>query len=514
MDYNLKYKLKDPLEDSNIAKWSQFDITLIQQLLEIGKVLLAESKIDRFLSIALDIFIQYSNAERGIILLLDERGKILSKIIKTQNDTKKFSDLEIDFSEISNPELHIKPINQDKNSIIYHPFSQGEKTFGVIYLDNYLTNKAFKKATSDFVNAFTDFISLAAYNVLERQRLETQMIALESEIRSKFEFDHIVGRHPDMIKLLKLVSQIADTDAIVLIQGESGTGKELIARALHFNSKRRQHPFIPINCSALSENILESELFGHVRGAFTGAAYEKIGWFERAAGGTVFLDEVSEMSPALQVKLLRILQTGEYSRVGESKIHYANIRTIAATNKSLQTLVQNNKFREDLYYRLNVFDLTVPPLRERRSDIPLISNHFLKIFRNKYNKNNLRFSKDALTILNTYDYPGNCRELEHIIQRTVLLCEKDVITPNQLPEKILHSTTKNLNANGKISSFKAAKQRIVEKFEQDYLIDSLKLSNGNISRAARTAGINIKNFYQKLVKYQIEAKDFKPSLKN
>ena len=313
-----------------------------------------------------------------------------------------------------------------------------------------------------------------------------------------------------MVDLLKLVSQIADTDAIVLIQGESGSGKELIARALHFNSSRRDKLFVPINCGALPENLLESELFGHVRGAFTGAVNEKKGLFERADGGTIFLDEVGEMSPALQVKLLRVLQNGEYSRVGESKIGYSDVRVIAATNKDLQTLVKKNIFREDLYYRLNLFDLVLPPLRERKSDIPLLINHFMDIFKEKYEKDNINISKKVNIVLLAYDYPGNCRELEHIIQHAVLLAEGEYIELNHLPARLFPRGEK-LESGNKPSSFKIAKQNVVEKFERDYVCDCLKTSKGNVSKAATVAGINVKNFYQKMNKYEIDSHAFKSS---
>ena len=200
--------------------------------------------------------------------------------------------------------------------------------------------------------------------------LDDPLNTLEMELRSNYRFEFIVGHHPSMIKNLKLVSQIADTDATVLIIGESGTGKELIARALHYNCKRQDSPFVTINCGALPESLLESELFGHVKGAFTGAIKDKPGWFESANGGTIFLDEVCEMSPALQVKLLRILQTGDYSPVGSAENRKCSVRFVAATNQDLLAFVHEGKFREDLYFRLNVIDIELPPLRERKSDIP------------------------------------------------------------------------------------------------------------------------------------------------
>jgi len=230
---------------------------------------------------------------------------------------------------------------------------------------------------------------------------------LEKNLRSRYRFEFIVGHHPKMIKNLKLVSQIADTDATVLIQGESGTGKELIAHAIHYNSKRQDNPFVTINCGALPESLLESELFGHVKGAFTGAIKDKAGWFESARDGTIFLDEVCEMTCELQVKLLRILQTGEYTPVGSTENRKCNVRFVAATNKDLLALVHEGKFREDLYFRLNVIDLELPPLRERKSDIHLLIQHFMHLYTLKCEKKDVNISKDTEGLLLAYNFPGD-----------------------------------------------------------------------------------------------------------
>ncbi|NIT72171.1 sigma-54-dependent Fis family transcriptional regulator, partial [candidate division KSB1 bacterium] len=249
------------------------------------------------------------------------------------------------------------------------------------------------------------------------------MQSLEIRLRNTHRFEAIVGHDPKIVEILKLVSQIANTEATVLIQGESGTGKELIARALHSNGRRKCQPFIPINCGALPENLLESELFGHVRGAFTGAIKNKRGWFACADGGTIFLDEVHEMSPGLQVKLLRVLQTGQYSPVGSTEISTCDMRVIAATTKNLTRMIREDQFRGELYYRLNVIDIKLPPLRDRKCDIALLIQHFLKFFHTKYGKENLRISRDAESLLLSYTYPGNVRELENIIERAVVLAE-------------------------------------------------------------------------------------------
>ncbi|MFQ5754100.1 MAG: sigma-54 interaction domain-containing protein, partial [bacterium] len=280
-------------------------------------------------------------------------------------------------------------------------------------------------------------------------------------------------------------------------------------RALHCNSRRQYNPFVTINCGALPESLLESELFGHVKGAFTGAIKDKTGWFEHANGGTIFLDEVSEMTPALQVKLLRILQTNDYSPVGSTENRKCDVRFIAATNKDLQALVKDEIFREDLYFRLNVIDIEVPPLRNRKSDIPFLSEYFINLYSAKYRKRpGLQLSREAENWLLSYDFPGNVRELENIIQRCVVLAENNIIQPHHLPSSLLHKVNETQNSENH-SSFRAAKQHVLEKFEQEYIIDCLKASKGNISRAANCAGINVKNFHLKMKKYGIASHSFK-----
>ncbi len=331
---------------------------------------------------------------------------------------------------------------------------------------------------------------------------------LENELRGKYQFDSIIGHHPKMVEILRLVSRIADSDATVLIQGESGTGKELIAEALHYNSHRRDKPFIPVNCGAIPEQLLESELFGHVRGAFTGAVADKAGWFERANGGTIFLDEISDMSPALQVRLLRVLQTGEYARVGSTEIRHCDVRVVAASSRDLRELIREGNFREEVYYRLNVIDIQLPPLRERKTDVILIAHHYLHLFGEKQGSPNLTLSQAATNILAAYDYPGNIRELVNIIQRAVVLSEGYLVDVHHLPPNILPSA---IHKSGKAhpASFRLAKQRVLEDFERQYIIDCLRTSGGNITQAAQIAGMHVKNFFVKMKAYGIEPNELK-----
>ncbi|TVL97976.1 MAG: hypothetical protein CV087_21840 [Candidatus Brocadia sp. WS118] len=329
-----------------------------------------------------------------------------------------------------------------------------------------------------------------------------------TELDEQFQLKGIIGFHPKIVEVLKLAIRVADTGAIVLIYGESGTGKELLARALHDNSRRRDNLFVPLNCGAFPDALLESELFGYKKGAFTGAMSDKSGWLEHAGGGTVLLDEIQEMPPALQTKLLRVLQTGEFSPVGSTEIKRCDIRVIAATNKNLPELVRKGGFREELYYRLNVIDLNLPPLRERRSDIPLLIENFLQIFCDQYGKENLEISPDVSEILCNYDFPGNIRELKNIIERCVALTFGNRIEISVLPTHLLERNG-HFSMEHRLSPFQEAKERAIQEFERSYIIDCLKNTRGNVSRAAQVAGIHVTNLHLKIKKYQIDPHLFK-----
>ena len=503
--------------------------TAYQQLFELGKRLLAETDINRLLRNAMDSVIEVSNAERGLIILFDETGNIL---FETARNLKK--------EDISNPEFEVSrtiiekakteglpiylpnalddPSCKDSESVdrlkllsvICLPLTFDNRIFGVVYLDNRMLRGAFRQKTYTFIQEFTNFIALAAYKELQRKQLHNQIMILEQELRGKYQFESIVGQHPNMLKILGLVSQVAETDATVLIQGESGTGKELIARAIHYNSLRKDQPFVPINCAALPEQLLESELFGHVRGAFTGALKDRAGWFERADGGTIFLDEINDMSFALQNRLLRVLQAGEYSRVGSSDICKCDVRVVAATSKKLIDLVKSGNFREDVYYRLNVIDMWLPPLRDRKSDIPLLIQHFLKLFSARHKKENLQLTTETEALLMAYNYPGNVRELENIIQRAIILTKYGNIEPHHLPP-ILFPDHKLKTSIKKLSSFKLAKQQAIDAFERQYIMDCLQVTEGYVRRAAKIAGIDVKNFHEKMKKYKIDPLEYRKS---
>lgn len=495
---------------------------MLDRFYQIGRLMLTDSDLHNGLVLSLDQIVEVSGAERGMIILFTENSKNIFE------SARSFNKKNIIHPEKDIPENIIQEVKENarqiilnnaseyptfkkKNriaclkisSIICYPLSYNNKIFGVVYLDNRRNSHSFKNNEIQSVQHFANFISLAAYRAFEIKQLNNCVSSLEYELRKKYKFEPIISHNPKIIEIFKLISQVADTDATILIQGKSGTGKELIAHAIHRNSNRAAKPFIAINCGSLADSLLESELFGHVQGAFTNAIYNKPGWIKQADEGTFFLDEVGLMSQALQTKMLRLLQTGEYSPVGCSKVFHCNIRLIAATNLNLEEMVSQGKFREDLYYRLNVINIEIPPLRDRRNDILLLAGHFLRIFSRRYQKDNIMFSKKSETILLSYDYPGNIRELEHIIQRAVLVADGPLIEPYHLSLKVCKDQS-DLPDSAEISTFKIAKQDMIEHFEHDYIQDTLTLSHGNISQAAKIAGINVKNFYVKMKKYRID----------
>ncbi len=496
-----------------------------KRLYEIGKHLLAESDSEKLLHAAIDYAIEMSGAERGMLILFGENGEVF---FETARNLKK-KDIENPKFEISrtiintvrekaNPiclrNAHDVPLFQKSKSIdrlkilsvICLPLQYQGRLFGVLYLDNRTVRGAFKSETCSSMEEFADLISLSAYRALERKKLSNRVQDLEQELRQEYEFETVLGHSPQMVRVLELVSQVAETDATVLIEGETGTGKELVARAVHRNSQRKNMPLVSINCGAIPENLLESELFGFEKGAFTGATKRRKGKFEQAEGGTIFLDEVDEMSQALQVKLLRILQWGEYSPLGSDVTCQCNVRIVAATKKPLNELVQKGIFRDDLYYRLNLIRIYIPPLRDRKDDIPLLADYFFQNAKARLSKPAERISSEVIEWLIEYDFPGNVRELENIINRAVILCKGPEIKIAHLPPEI---TKKFATTEVPFQLFKQAKKNVLENFERSYLLKVLKTSRGNIKKAAQLSGMHEKNFHQKLKRYGISAKDLK-----
>lgn len=318
----------------------------------------------------------------------------------------------------------------------------------------------------------------------------------------------LVGCSPAIRGILDLVNRVARTDATVLLVGETGTGKELVARRIHDVSLRASRRFLAVNCGAIPQTLIESELFGYARGAFTGATCRKAGKFEAADGGTVFLDEVSSMSEAMQVDLLRVLQSGEYSPVGSTLNLSCDVRIIAASNQDIGPLIESGRFRADLYYRLNIIRMELPPLRRRREDIPPLAAHYLAGLGAISSRPARRLSPEALELLLQHEYPGNVRELENILRRADILCSGDMIGPEDLPPEVRDRSRENRQPP---RDFHQAKALAIEEFERAYLTASLERTGGIISRAARSTGLSERNFHVKLRRYGIQVKSPAPS---
>ncbi|MGD9034773.1 MAG: sigma-54 dependent transcriptional regulator [Desulfobacteraceae bacterium] len=361
--------------------------------------------------------------------------------------------------------------------------------------------EALKSGAYDYLTKPLDFdeLRLAMERAMDHRQLREENRLLRESLGNHFDRQNIIGRSPAMVKLLETVAQVAPSEATVLITGESGTGKEMIAGAIHFNSPRKDGPFVKINCAAITETLLESELFGHEKGAFTGAHKRKEGRFRQAHGGSIFLDEISEMSLAMQVKLLRVLQEREITRVGGEEVINVDVRLIAATNKDLLVEIEAGRFREDLFYRLNVVTLNMPPLRERREDVPLLAKHFLGMFSEKNRKTIKGFSPQAMDQLLRYGWPGNVRELMNAVERAVVLSSSEY-----LDEEELQLVLKDKTAEGEERPKEAIPGDLpLEEVEKASILKTLELTGGNKSEAARRLGITRRTLHKKLKKYGV-----------
>lgn len=357
-----------------------------------------------------------------------------------------------------------------------------------------------------------DELKLVVQRALERRLLLQENLKLKSEVSSKYRFENIVGSSPQMQAVYRLVAQCAPTSSTVLITGESGTGKELVARAIHYNSLRKDKPFVPVDCNALSENLLESELFGHVKGAFTSAVVNKKGMFEVAGSGTLFLDEIGNISMSVQAKLLRVLQEREFRAVGDTRTLIANFRLVTATNKDLKGMVAAGTFRDDLYYRINIFPIHAPALRERKDDIPALAYHFLKVFSAELGKKVTDISEGAMSALVNYGWPGNVRELENVIHRAAILTGDNVIRQAHLVNIIDASQAQADLAVPRTGDElkrvkKAAREKSVEEIEKQFVLEALKRNDWNVTKTAEDTGMQRPNFQALMKKYAVRVRD-------
>ena len=365
---------------------------------------------------------------------------------------------------------------------------------------------ALKKGAHDYLTKPLDFdkLRITIERSMEHIRLKQENRLLKESLGQHFDRRNIIGRSPAITSILETVAQVAPSEATVLITGDSGTGKELIAGAIHFNSHRKDGPFIKLNCAAITETLLESELFGHEKGAFTGADRRKEGRFNQANGGSLFLDEVSEMSLTMQVKLLRVLQEREFTRVGGENTIQVDVRMIAATNKDLPELISRGAFREDLYYRLNVVDLEIPPLKNRQEDIPLLAQHFLEVFAARNSKGIKGYTPRTMDHLIRYTWPGNVRELMNAVERAVVLSRSDFLSEQDFTNiQSMETNHDELPANGNSSRIILDGATPLEEVEKTTILNTLEASDGNKSEAARRLGITRKTLHKKLKAYGV-----------
>ncbi|MEE4311119.1 MAG: sigma-54 dependent transcriptional regulator [candidate division KSB1 bacterium] len=436
---------------------------------------------------------------RVISYQLSEMGFQVTTAVKGEEGLRLFreKDFDIVISDVQLPDINgmevlnaVRLLDRDVVFIIITAYGTVDNAIeaGQLGADEYLT-KPFGKEALRFV----------IEKAMRLRELKAENVQLRGELYQKYNFDNLIGKSAAWTDVLKLTGRVAESDATILIQGESGTGKELIARAIHYNSLRKEKPFVTVNCPSIPENLMESELFGHVRGAFTGANKDRTGKFEMADQGTIFLDEIGDMRSDLQAKLLRVLQEKEIERVGDSKPRRVDARVVAATNKDIEALVSTGIFREDLYYRLNVVTIPLPPLRDRREDIPFLVDYFVS----KYAKGEkYSVSEKAMTFLIDYDWPGNVRELENAIERAIVIATSTVITPEELPPMLKHVTQGILRP---AAAGDPDRSLTLADLERRAIVDALDKSGGNQTKAAKLLDIPRHVLIYRMKKLRIKA---------
>lgn len=418
-----------------------------------------------------------------------ENGKAAYDKLLVSNFDLVITDIEMPIMKGTELLEKIKTFNVQTSVIIITAFGS---------LDTAIS--ALRNGASDYILKPVEFdeLLIKAKRLFEVRDLLLENKVLREEIHRKYDFENIIGKSNNIKRVYEMIEAVAETDSTVLISGNSGTGKELVARALHYKSHRKNKPFIAVNCGAISENLIESELFGHKKGAFTGAIADKEGYMKAANGGTLFLDEISEMPPQLQVKLLRAIQEKEYTPVGTTVSMPVNARFIATTNRNLEEEVKEGRFREDLYYRINVVDIHLPSLKEREEDIPLLADHFLNKYRKELNKNIKGIDADAMRAIINHEWKGEVRELENIIERAVIFCKGDLITLQELP---LSFKPKSDSAD---FSYSGSLDDSVRKFERDFILRALENNDNNKEKTADALKVGLSTLYRKLKELDIK----------
>jgi Nif-specific regulatory protein len=471
--------------------------SILDALLRISHTINTLQELDVLLVRIMDIAVETVGAERGFIILSGDTGALTvqtARNISEQNihNLTSFSNsvvrqvlqtgetlLSYDAqSDVRFQEMQSIVMNQIQ-AVACVPLKIKERPIGAIYLDSINRRRGFTENSIQFLTTFANQAAIAIENAQLYQQLREENRQLRKEVQKVHGFADIIGQSPKIKQVFDIMSSVVESDATVLIQGESGTGKELVARAIHYHGLRKEKPFVALFCGSLPESLLESELFGHKKGAFTGAVSDKKGLFETADTGTFFLDEIGDISPKLQTQLLRVLQEGEIKRVGENHVRHVDVRIIAATNKNLAEKIKDGSFREDLFYRLNVINVNLPALRERTEDLPLLFQHFLAKFAGKYKKHIHGFTAEALNILTRYHWPGNVRELENTIERAVVLAKGALLGPAEL--RLPAETNGHLSIPSGMT---------LEQLARHLVEQTLRELDGNVTHAAARLGVS------------------------
>lgn len=507
---------------------SSAEVRKLTTLLDISQALSSTLKLRDALYRVLEILERHHSVVRGEVVLVAEDGRanrVEASHAASQSGTRARPHMGTTITQqvvdsgkpIVIPQISLEPAlahlvrewkgsGHTERSFLCVPVLVNKKAVGALGVElTFKKERDYNRSVKFFGVVASSIAQAVRLNRLveaERQRLLEENQHLRDELRERYDFSNLIGNSGPMRQVYEQVAQVARTNTTILIRGESGTGKELIAHAIHYNSLRAKKPFIKVNCAALPETLIESELFGYERGAFTGAHARKKGRFELAEGGSIFLDEVGDLNPSTQVKLLRVLQEREFERLGGTETVKANVRLVTATNSDLEKAIAQGAFREDLYYRLNVFTIYVPALRERKSDIMLLADHFLQKHAREHQKNIKRISTPAIDMLVSYHWPGNVRELENTIERAVLVCDGDVIHGYHLPPSL-----QTAEASGTTPT--VTLEESVQAYEKDIIQDALKTTRGNRARAARLLGTTERIVNYKVRKYGVDCKRFR-----
>jgi Nif-specific regulatory protein len=502
------------------------EVRRLSSLLEVSQAMSGSLNLKASLHRALEVLASHHGAVRGIVSLLHPGGELR---VEASDGLGDVSRVRYQLGEgitgrvvqsgkpIVVPRVSREPsflhraarrpeLSHQELSFVCVPILVNRRAVGALAIDlKFKADRDFERSTK-FLGVVASLIAqaLKIHKLIadDKRQLEDENTHLKQELKERYDFSNIVGSSGPMRHIYEQVAQVAGTNTTVLVRGESGTGKELIAHALHYNSLRAGKPFVRVSCAALPESLIESELFGYEKGAFTGAEARKKGRFELAEGGTLFLDEIGDINLATQVKLLRVLQQREFERVGGTETVKANVRLVAATNKDLEKAMAAATFREDLYYRLNVFTIFAPPLRERKADLLLLADHFLDKFAREHRRSIKRISTPAIDMLTSYHWPGNVRELENTIERAVLMCDGEVVHGHHLPPSL-----QTAEASGTVT--RVSLSDAVQSYEKDLIQDALKTTRGNRAKAARLLDTTERIINYKVRQYAIDAKRFK-----